>query len=218
MVKFSNDVDILKYEPVLFGELYLPWQVLIEADGGAVSGTTLTASGVDFIAAGVEAGGVVYLRSGDGDIDGAYEIVSVDSATQLTVSVVRSDDDNDAVAPPAGSDLHYRVCTYEPQATEAAYALTEYFGIRPGDPASDVSSDDVLDKDVLRRASVFLVISSLYAMIAGRDDGEGYWVKSHYYRKCFGQARSRARVSIDAGSDGVADKISHGGSVRLTRD
>jgi len=28
MVKFSSDVDILKYEPILFSELHLPWQVL----------------------------------------------------------------------------------------------------------------------------------------------------------------------------------------------
>jgi len=36
MVSFSNDADILKYEPVLFGELHLPWQVLAAGTGGTL--------------------------------------------------------------------------------------------------------------------------------------------------------------------------------------
>ena len=36
MVSFSNDADILKYEPILFGELHLPQQVLATGIGGTV--------------------------------------------------------------------------------------------------------------------------------------------------------------------------------------
>ncbi len=61
MVTFSNDVDILKYEPILFGELHLPWQVLATGTGASLSGTTFTASSADFVAAQIQAGGVVYL-------------------------------------------------------------------------------------------------------------------------------------------------------------
>jgi hypothetical protein len=218
MVKFSNDADILKYEPVLFGELHLPWQILTQGSGGVLSGTSFTATGADFIAAKVSPGGVVYLRDSGLTIDGAYEIVSVNSATELTVSVLRSDDEDEAVGPPQASDVSYRISTYDPQASEAAFALTEYFAIKPGAPASDVDVEDILDTEVLRRASVFAVISSVYAMLAGRDDDEEFWKKSHYYRKCFENARSRARVSIDAGDDGIADRTSSGGSIRLTRD
>jgi hypothetical protein len=35
MVSFSSDVDILKYEPVLFGELHLSGQVLAAGTGQA---------------------------------------------------------------------------------------------------------------------------------------------------------------------------------------
>ena len=101
MVSFSNDADILRYEPVLFGELYLPGQVLTAGTGGQLEGTTFTASGADFVSAQVSAGGVVELQTADGALDGAYEIVAVDSATQLSVSVVRSDSDGAAIAPPA---------------------------------------------------------------------------------------------------------------------
>ena len=62
MISFSNDADILKYEPVLFGELHLPWQVLSAGTGGALSGTTFTDTGGDFVSAQVSSGGAVYLR------------------------------------------------------------------------------------------------------------------------------------------------------------
>jgi len=218
MVKFSNDVDVLKYEPILFGELHLSGQVLTAGTSGELSGTSLTASGADFVSAQVSAGGVIYLQSADGLLDGAFEIVAVDSATHLTVSVVRSDPDGTAVAPPAATDISYRVSTYEPQASEVGFQLTEYFGIGPGNPASDVEAEDILDTSVLKRASVFAVISSIYAMLASRVEDENFWKKSMYYQKLFEKARQRCRLSIDVGCDGVADVTKTGASVRLVRD
>ena len=158
MTKFSNDVDILKYEPVLFGELHLPWQVLAADTGGVLSGTIFTASGADFVGASVTAGGVVYLQSADGSLDSAVEIISVDSATQLTVSVVRASSDADPIAPPGATDVAYRVSTLEPQIRGTGFELTEYFGISPGNPASDIEVDDILGTDVLRAASTFGVL------------------------------------------------------------
>jgi len=218
MVNFSNDVDILKYEPILFGELHLPGQVLAAGTGGALSGTTFTASGADFVSAQVLAGGVIYLQSADGSLDGAYEIVSVDSATQLSISVIRSDSDDAAVAPAAATDVSYRISTFRPQASEAGFTLTEYFGIRPGNPESAYDAEDVLDTDVLKRASVFAVVSSVYAMLASRAKDENFWKKSLHYQKLFERAKERCRLSIDVGSDGVADVTRVGASVRLVRD
>ncbi len=218
MVRFSNDADILKYEPILFGQLHLPGQVLVSGTGGVVSGTTLTASGADFVSAQTAAGHVIYLQSSDGVLDGAFEIVSVDSATQLTVSVVRSESTDTAVAPAAASDVSWRISTFDPQANEAAFQLTEYLGIGPGNPASDVDAEDILDTSVLKMASVFLVLSVVYAMLASKDEKENFWNKSLHYRKCFESARQRCRVSIDSGSDGVADVTILGGSVKLVRD
>ena len=218
MVTFSNDADILKYEPVLFGELHLPWQVLTAGQQGSLSGTIFTATGTDFISAQVSAGGVIYLQSADGSVDGAYEIVSVDSATQLSVSVIRSDSNAEPIAPPAAADISYRISTFAPQAGEAAFQLTEYFGILPGNPASDIDADDVMDTDVLRSASVFAITASVYAMLAGKAEDENFWAKSRHYQKLFEKARQRCRLSIDTGSDGIADITRFGASVRLIRD
>lgn len=218
MTSFSNDVDILKYEPILFGELHLPWQVLAAGTGGALSGTTFTASGIDFITAQIFAGGVAYLQSADGTLDGTYEIVSVDSATQLSISVIRSGSTDPAVAPTSATDISYRISTFQPQANEVGFQLTEYFGIRPGNPASDIDAEDILDTSVLRQASVFAVISGAYAMLAGKAKDENFWKKSLYYQKLFAKARARCRLSIDIGSDGLADVTKIGASGRLMRD
>ncbi len=218
MISFSNDADILKYEPMLFGELHLPWQVLAAGTDGTLSGTIFSAADANFAGAQVSAGGVAYMRSGDGSLDGVYEIVSVDSATELTVSVIRSDSDDDAIAPPAGDDISYRISTFGPQASEAAFQLTEYFGIRPGNPASDIDVENVLDTQALRRASVFAVISSIYAMLAGKSKDENFWNKSLYYQRLFERARERCRFSVDAGSDGLADVTKSGASGKLVRD
>jgi hypothetical protein len=218
MVTFSNDADILKYEPILFGELHLPWQVLTAGTGASLSGTTLTASGADFNAAQVQAGGVVYLRSADGSLDGAYEIISVDSATQLSISVLRASSIDTAVPPPAATDISYRISTFGPQAAEVGFQLTEYFGIRPGNPASDIDADDILDTTVLRLASVFAVISGVYAMLAGKTKDQNYWNKSLYYQKLSAKARGRCRLSIDIGADGIADVTKIGAAGRLVRD
>jgi hypothetical protein len=218
MVSFSNDADILKYEPILFTQLYLPGQVLTAGTGGILSGTTFTASGADFVSSQVSAGGVIYLKSANSSLDGTYEIVSVDSATQLSISVIRSYCDDESIAPPAATDISYRISTFGPQIAEAGLRLTEYFGIQPGNPASDYSAEDILNTDVLRAASVFAVISGIYAMLASRESDENFWNKSLYYQNLFEKARQRCRLSIDIGGDGVADITKVGASVRLVRD
>lgn len=218
MVSFSNDVDILKYEPMLFGSLHLPWQVLISGSDGVLNGTTLTCAGVDFESASVKAGGVIYLFSANGDIDGGYEIVSVDSLGKLTVSVVRGDSNEGAIAVGKSEQISYRVSTFRPQAAEAGFMLTEYFGIRPGNPASDYDGDDIVNPDVLKGASVYAVMSSVYAMLASKGDDEGYWKKSLYYKKLLAKAKQRCRLSFDSDGDGSCDFTRVGASVRLIRD
>ena len=218
MATFSNDVDILKYEPVLFTELHLASQVRASGTGATLSGVALTAKGADFVAARVEAGGVIYLRSADGSLDGAYEIVSVDSATELTVSVVRAEVADPAVAPPAASDISYRVSTFAPQADDAAFQLTEYFGIRPGNPTSEIGVENLLDTEGLRRVSVLKVISAVYTAWSNHTDGESFRRKSLLYQQLFEKARQRCHLTADLDADGVADVTRVGGAIRLVRD
>jgi hypothetical protein len=158
------------------------------------------------------------LQTGDGLLDGAYEIVSVDSATQLIISVVRLDSDDTAVAPPSATGISYRVSTFGQQASEVGFQLTGYYGIKPGSPDSIYSAEDVFDTTVLKRASVFGVISIVYAMLASKAKDDNFWKKSLHYQRLFERARERCRLGIDVGADGVVDLTRDGASVRLVRD
>ncbi|MFA5555020.1 MAG: hypothetical protein WCZ89_04000 [Phycisphaerae bacterium] len=218
MIKFSNDSDILKYEPILFGEMHFKDQILIQGSGGSVSGTIFTVEQADFITVGVLPGHVVYLKSSDEKLEGVFEIVSVNSAAELCISVIRADYQDNPVGLPATDNISFRISTLAPQANIAAFALTEYFGIRPGSPASRFEISDIFDRAVLRQASVFSVISTVYATLAGKENSEQLWAKSKYYKDCFKESRSRLRLSIDKNSDGTIERTSLGGSVRLVRD
>jgi hypothetical protein len=211
---FSNDVDLLKYEPKLFTEFYFPSQVLASGTGGVLTGTTFTKSGADFVAAGVAAGGVIYLKSDAGTLDGAFEIVSVDSATQLTVSVLRSEETRPAVPPfPAGTDITYRVATFTPQASEARLMLMRCFGLQADD------TETLIGPEELRVASVFAILASVYATLTGdAETSEELWKKSLHYRKLFEHAREILRLDVDIDGDGTSDEVKQGGSVWLVRD
>ena len=218
MVRFCSDVDIARYEPVLFGELSLPWQEKASGEDGQLEGVSFSSSGADFTEAGIEAGDVIHLQSADGSVEGIYEVVSVDSQTQLTVSVIRADSQEALIAPPAGEDIIYRIRTFEAQSVEASFRLTEYFGIKPGRMASELAAEDIYDTGPLKRVSAFLVISSLYAMLASGAKDENFWAKSLYYKNLFERARERCRLSFDTDGDGVIDVTLSGGSGRLVRE
>jgi len=62
------------------------------------------------------------------------------------------------------------------------------------------------------------VIANAYATWAGQGQGKCFADKSQHYQQLFEKARQRCRVSVDLGSDGVADVHRIGGVVRLVRD
>jgi len=202
---------------VLFRELYLPSQTLAIGQDGELIGTVFSSESGAFDEVGIAAGHVIYLNDSD-KLDGCYEVVSVDSATELTVSVVRMSAEDDAVAPPAGSGIDYRISTFDPQAEEAAYGLGQYFGIKVGEGEAVDEVVNILNSRALRQASVFAVLSAVLAGSAsGQDDAGGYWMKSSRYQEMFYTARARARVEIDKDNDKSAEEILSGGSVRLRR-
>ncbi len=219
MITFCRDIDILKYEPSLFFDNCLEDQVLAAGSAGDLTGTAFTVTGADFINAGIESGNVLTLvSSADGSKIGSYEVVSVDSAEQLTVSVLRADDARDPIAPGDVTGADYKIVTYTQQIAQVSYDLTEYFGIQPGQPASEITADNVTNDQALKQSAVLAVISWVYVTLASSIDDTHLWEKSYYYRKLFKKCRESCQLHIDVGLDGNIDFTMVGSSVRLVRD
>jgi hypothetical protein len=221
MVNLCEDIDILKYEPALFGELHPANQILATGQNGELAGTTFTAQGADFESAGVEVGSVIYLRTADSSIDGAYEVVAVDSSEQLCVSVLRGDLQDAPISPLAGlqaTGIFYRISTLRPQIEEVSLRLTEYFGIQPGDIDSEYSAESILDLEEIRQVCLAGVISAVYAMLATNKGDEQFWSKQQHYEQLFSKGKERCRLALDTNGDGVADSVRFGGCGRLIRE
>jgi hypothetical protein len=219
MELFSKDVDLVKFEPGLFAEANFGGQVLGKGTNGIISGTSFSAAGGDFINRGVTAGGVIFLQSLDGSINAAYEITAVDSATQLTISVVRGDAEMAPIAVGTASGLIYRIMTFMPQAAEALYEITSWFGLRPGMAQATYGVEDISDATPLHLLSAYRVLAMVFGTLGGtEDEKKTYTQKEAFYMKLYKEARGRARITLDAEHDGVTEETIAGGSVRLIRE
>lgn len=218
MISFSSDVDVAKFEPGVFGSWFLSSQVLCSGSNGIVAGTQFTASGVDFSAAQVAAGCVIYLESADGAIKGAFEIADVIDSTHLTVSVLRASTEQAAIPIGSASGLTWRIVTYAPQAYEVLFQLSQKLGLSPGCPDAAGSVNDITNPAALRQASVFGILAAVFEALYTGADGQTVLVeKKEQYQWQFGKAVERLRVKIDTDDDGDADKTVMPSVVKMVR-
>jgi hypothetical protein len=220
MELFSNDVDLLKFEPGLFNGSVFAGQVLCKGANGVLNGTSFTAAGESFVSKGVEAGGVIYLQSLDGMMNAAYEIVSVTSATQLVVSVLRGDCEQAAIPVGNASGLIYRVQTFQPQAVEAMVEITTWLGLRPGVAEAKYGVGDIYNIESLHQLGVYRVMVMVFGTLYGTDeDLDGIYMKKRdNYMALYNELLRRIRVTLNSDGDGIAEKTLCGGSVRLIRE
>jgi hypothetical protein len=219
MNAFSNDVDLLRYEPAVFKGTTFAGQTLCRGNNGQVSGTTFLASGENFPNKQVRPGHVIYLSDGVGNIDGVYEVVSVDAAAQLTISVLRADPSCPPIPVGTGTNLYYRIGTFDAQAVEVMEMLTQMLAIRPGRPDSPYSADDIVDAGPLRPLSALMILQKIYnGLYQNEETDRVYLTKRDQYEKLAQQAAGRCVIQIDAGADGVCEKTLTGDSIRLVRE
>jgi hypothetical protein len=162
-----TDTDILKSEPTLFSDACFDSQVLCDGTNGIVAGTQFTASGVDFNASNVAAGGVIHLKSADGVIDGGFEIVSIIDSTHLTVSILRSDPAAGAIPVGSASGLTWSIKTYAPQISVAETQLSHRLRCLPGWEAATVTLAELENAEAVRLVWLNLLLGNLYGTLYG---------------------------------------------------
>src|SRR5690348_4588329 len=114
MTPFCTDTDLLHWEPGLLRSAAFVSQTLMSGSGD-LSGTMFTIASGSFVSSHIAANQVIAL---DGSINGCFPIVSVDSATQLTLSVLYDQlfDENPEASPIVSSTgIPFTIRTFWPQ-------------------------------------------------------------------------------------------------------
>jgi hypothetical protein len=218
MTNFSTDADLLKWEPALVREVVLDHQCLTRSEAAASQDFTVTAADGRFVTRQVRPGHVVHLSNPDQGVDGGYEVLGVESETELTAACIGTAGDA-AVPLPTATDLALRIQTFDPQHEEARHALLSRFGLETdaADPASDLA-DWIVQRRALRRASVALVLATLYrGQAAGGPADGGLAAKADHYARLYDDEVTKARLVLDRDADGRPDDVRSLSSHRLRR-
>lgn len=210
---YCTDVDLLHYEPNLFKDAAFASQTLLTGVGN-LAGTSFTITAGSLLTSRVSKDGVICLL---GTIVGSYPIVKVDSATQLTLSVLY-----DGLRPASG----------DPVAVPVATAVNQPFAVRTFWAQRRVVSDMIaavagLDGDsppllmnapALVRPCALGTLQMVYnALAAIVEEPAEPLHRAERYGLWFRQAMAAARIELDTNGDGRGDTTRHLGLCQLVR-
>jgi hypothetical protein len=202
---YCTDVDLLHWEPNLFRDAAFASQLQL-AGTGDLNGTTFTLDAGSLAAAHVAANQVIVLT---GTVSGSYPIVSIDGATQLTLSVMYDGlypETGAGVASPVGTalDLGYAIRTFWPQRKVVSDLLTRAAGIGPETDAPAVAQ--VVNTEALRRPCVLGTLQMIYsALAAAAAEPANFSTRAELYERLYRRALAQTRVRMDLDGDGRED-------------
>lgn len=212
-MNFSTDRDLLALEPMLFGEVIFASQKRLEMTDGVISGTALTTASGNFETAQIDAGDVILVA------DQPREVIARNSATSLTISLLRDRFSDEAIPPGNGTSLTVVHRTFTPQAALVHDELLRLLGIDP-DGHGDLSEDAIVSLSIMRDLEVLLTLARLYESAQTTADEESAQllrVKATAYRARFREAARSSVIHIDLDGDGHADAVRDLRAIGLVR-
>src|SRR5215207_4924200 len=164
MLPFCNHIDLLHWEPNILRDAAFASQTLISGTGN-LAGSTFTIASGSFLAAHVAQDQVIVLT---GATAGSYPIVTVDGATQLTLSVLYDGlfpVSGDPVPSPPGTanGLAYVIRTFWPQRRIVSELLLQAAGLDPADPDAE---QQILNPIALNRACALGTLHLIHSALA----------------------------------------------------
>jgi hypothetical protein len=201
MALYCTDTDLLHWEPNIFRDALFASQLLLSGTGN-LAGTMFTLASGSLSSAHVAPDEVIVLG---GALAGSFPIVSIDSATQLTLSVLYDGlfpDAASAVASPVGTaaDLSFAIRTFWPQRRVVSDLISRAAGIEP--PAVIVNAQS------LRRPCALGTLQMIYnALAAASATPEPLSMRADLYERLYRRALSRCRIELDTNGDGKVDQV-----------
>jgi hypothetical protein len=216
MDPFCQDRDLLAIEPMVFLSDADVGQQLVVATDGAISQATLTSTSSDFVAAGVSAGMVLVVYAATPADGAAYEIVSVDSATTLTLSVLRAQREGTSIAPPAGTELSFVIRSFAALTVDLSATLAEK--LRHLAESAGIASADFADSSQLSLTMAYGVLASLFVARAEQASStDANWAKALHYRERYEASQLALRLAVDIDGNGLAEQTRTLGTIQLRR-
>jgi hypothetical protein len=204
---FCTDIDLLHWEPNIFRDAAFASQTLLTGTGASVAGGVLTIASGSFIDSKIPADSVVVLT---GSVAGSFPIISIDSASTCTISVMYEDlypEDGVPAPAPVGtaSGLTIAIRTFGPQRSIVSELLKQSAGIEPtSDP---FNAPQIVNPKAMKRACVLGSLQMIYnALAAATGAPDEYAVRSDLYQQLYRRAVRSTNVEIDLNNDGVADE------------
>ena len=206
---FAKDRDLYVLEPGLHKDVGWLGQKRISTIGSVV-GTTLTINTQSFEDAQVEAGHVVIF---DGIV---VEVVSVEGATQATVSMMRGDTKGVAIPGVEANTRGVAIFDYSAQRSMVHRQVLVMLGLDPDVDGFDESV--VTNPGALVRLEALGALHLIYASAGapGRA-GEKFDQRAQMYKERFMGERERVVGMIDLDGDGIADVSRRPNSFVLSR-
>lgn len=209
---FSRDRDLVVHEPGLMRDVGWAGQRRLSVIGG-ISGTQLTIETGSFVSAGIEAGHVVVF-------DGVtLEVVSVDSATTATVSLMRADVLGAAVPPIEAATRGVLVQEFSAQRSIVHRQILAMLGIDAvGADVFGVDETMITNTGALNRLETLGTLHLIYAGASAPSRAtDRFEQRAELYRQRYQRERESVIAMIDTDGDGIAEMTRRPNAFVLTR-
>ncbi|MFT3687065.1 MAG: hypothetical protein QM783_19440 [Phycisphaerales bacterium] len=214
---FATDLDLLTFDPALFGDVTWIAQRLLSASG-TLSGTTLTITTADLAAQGVDAGCVV-LMSGV-----PLEVVERLSTTTLRVSLIRWGRAGPVIPPVGLTAGPCEVRTFRPQIALAHRQVLRLLGLADidadtgGQVGQTLSDTRVTNPGALSMLEALCALNIIYAAAAtGAPANSPIADKARQFAARAAAERTRIAALIDTNGDGTPDATRRPSVIPLLR-
>jgi len=214
---YCTDTDLLHWEPNIFRDVAFASQLLLSGTGD-LNGMSFVIAAGSLVDAHIAAGQVIVLT---GATAGSYPIVSIDSATQLTLSVMYDGlfPDSGAGTPASvgtGAGLGFAIRTFFPQRRVVSSILMRAAGIGPETDAP--ATAQVINAEALRRPCVLGTLQMIYnALAAASGAPSELSVRSQLYERLYRRALAQVCVEIDYDGDGKGEVVRRLGAMEMVR-
>lgn len=211
MSTYANDTDLLLWEPNLPADAAIASQTLLSGTAD-LSGTTLTIAAGSLIASHVEPDQVVALT---GAIAGCYPIVAVDSATQMTISILYHGSWRDAdplVPSPVGNaaGVSFVIRSFYAQRRVISDLIDHLIDLPAG--------ATLLNPDVLRRPCALGAIQMIYRTLAATVDAPDlYQIRADLYERLYRRELRNTVLHLDTEGGGRITEIRRLNVLRFVR-